>query len=138
MNMYEALGGEAKVRELAYRFYDVMDEMPEAATIRAMHREELGEIKELLFEFLSGWLGGPPLFIMRRGSPCLNKQHRPFPIDETARDQWLMCMDKAMNDVNIPQNLQEMLRQAFSQLADVIRINAEKAKAKAKENLSEH
>ena len=130
MNMYEALGGETKVRELACRFYDVMDEMPEAATIRAMHREELGEIKELLFEFLSGWLGGPPLFIMRRGSPCLNKQHRPFPIDETARDQWLMCMDKAMNDVNIPQNLQDMLRQAFFHLADAIRVNTEKARQK--------
>jgi len=59
MNMYEALGGEAKVRELAYRFYDVMDETPEAASIRAMHREDLSEIKELLFEFLSGWFGGP-------------------------------------------------------------------------------
>jgi len=39
-------------------------------------------------------------------------------------------MNKAMEDVGIPQNLQEMLRPAFFQLADVIRINAEKAKAK--------
>src|SRR4051794_8254440 len=62
---YEQIGGEATVRRLADRFYGIMESDPGAARIRAMHGQDLAPIRKLLFEFLSGWLGGPALYFQR-------------------------------------------------------------------------
>ena len=46
---YEMLGGEAGIRDLAGAFYNAMDRMETAHDIRAMHAENLDEIKDKLF-----------------------------------------------------------------------------------------
>ncbi len=116
--MYDWIGGEEKLRDLVNRFYDIIDEEPEGATIRAMHGGDLTAIRQSLFEWLSGWLGGPPLFIQKKGSPCIAGAHRPLRIDAKARDEWLNCMDRAMQDVGIDSRYQEMLRPALFRVAD--------------------
>src|SRR5262249_42046600 len=58
--IYESIGGERTVRALVDRFYDLMDTLPEAAGIRALHPETLDHSREKLFMFLTGWMGGPP------------------------------------------------------------------------------
>ncbi len=63
---YEVLGGAAGVQRLAHRFYELMDELPEACTVRKMHPESLHGSEENLFEFLSGWFGGPSLYIEKK------------------------------------------------------------------------
>lgn len=118
---YELLGGEAKLRELVERFYFLMDAVPEYYGIRKLHPADLGGSVEKLFMFLSGWLGGPPLFVERHGHPRLRARHLPFEIRKSERDQWMACMLQAMEDVDVPSNMREGLRQALFQTADWMR-----------------
>jgi hemoglobin len=119
--LYELIGGEAKLRELVDRFYDLMDLEPEFAGIRAMHPPALEGSRDKLFWFLSGWTGGPNLFIERFGHPRLRARHLPFRIATGERDQWLRCMDMAMREVGIVPSLHAHLMQAFRQTADWMR-----------------
>jgi len=98
---YEQIGGEATVRRLADRFYTIMDTDPGAARIRAMHAPDLAPIRELLFEFLSGWLGGPPIYFQRTEHRCIMSAHRPYPIGDSERDEWMTSMRRAMFDCDI-------------------------------------
>ena len=82
---FELIGGEDAVRRLVDRFYDVMDTAPEAAGIRALHPPTLDLSREKLFLFLTGWMGGPPLYVERYGHPMLRARHLPFPIGEEER-----------------------------------------------------
>lgn len=121
---YERLGGEAAVRELVDRFYDWMDQLPETAAVRAMHPRDLSGSREKLFLFLSGWFGGPPLYMNRYGHPRLRARHLPFSIGVAERDQWLMCMEKAMDDMAVEPALRAELTGAFAQMADHMRNRA--------------
>lgn len=118
---YELLGGEDGLRKLSDAFYNAMDRLPEAATIRAMHGENLDSIKLRLFEFLSGWLGGPPLFLERHGSVCITSSHSPFAIGPAERDQWLFCMDQALQDISAPEEVRTLLKDPLYRLADFLR-----------------
>jgi Truncated hemoglobins len=118
---YERLGGEPAVRALAQRFYQLMDQLADTAEIRAMHARNLKASEEKLFLFLSGWLGGPPLYVEKYGHPRLRQRHMPFPIDDQARDQWMRCMRQAMVDVGIEDGLRQELEAAFFQVADFMR-----------------
>jgi hemoglobin len=118
---YQDLGGEAGVRKLVHRFYELMDSLPEVASIRALHPENLAASEEKLFLFLSGFLGGPSLYIEKYGHPMLRRRHLPFPIDESARDQWLLCMNQALDDVGASPALKEHLGRAFFQTANHMR-----------------
>ncbi|HEX5364456.1 MAG TPA: group II truncated hemoglobin [Gallionella sp.] len=122
---YQRIGGEQKVRELVARFYELMDELPEAYGIRKMHGEELNPVADKLFKFLSGWMGGPQLFVEQYGHPMLRRRHLPFAIGESERDQWLMCMDQALNDVVTDEALRRELSTAFAKVADHMRNRTE-------------
>jgi hemoglobin len=113
---YDLIGGEARLRQLVNRFYDIMDSEPAAADIRAMHGPNLGPVRESLFGFLSGWLGGPRLY-----TRCIMSAHRPFSIGAAERDQWLLCMKCAVADLEIAPDLRRLLDQAFLRMADAIR-----------------
>ena len=120
-SIYETIGGEQTLRTLIDRFYDLMDAQPEAAGIRALHPEDLTESRNKLFWFLSGWSGGPPLYIERFGHPRLRARHLPFSIGEAERDQWLWCMNRAMEEVIAYGLLRIQLSHAFAQIADFMR-----------------
>lgn len=115
---YHRLGGEPVLRALVGRFYDLMDELPEAYGVRKLHPADLAQSREKLFMFLSGWFGGPPLFTDRYGHPRLRARHLPFAIGAAERDQWLDCMNQAMNDVGIAEPLRSELADAFFRMAD--------------------
>lgn len=89
--LYERIGGEDGVRRLTRRFYALMDTLPEAAECRAIHPPSLDGSEQKLFEYLSYWLGGPPLFVERHGAPMLRRRHFPAPIGPKERDGWLAC-----------------------------------------------
>ncbi|MGV3741115.1 MAG: group II truncated hemoglobin [Burkholderiaceae bacterium] len=118
---FELIGGAEKLRELVDRFYDLMELEPEFAGIRAMHPTPMDSSRDKLYWFLSGWTGGPNLFVERFGHPRLRARHLPFSIGVAERDQWLRCMDMAMEEVGLPANLQEALKPAFFQTADWMR-----------------
>jgi hemoglobin len=112
------IGGEAGLRSLVNRFYDVMDSSPEAKTIRALHPESLDGSREKLFMFLSGWSGGPALYIQTYGHPRLRQRHMPFPIGRVEREQWLWCMDKALDETHFNPELIEHLKKKFGEIAN--------------------
>jgi hemoglobin len=120
-NPYEMLGGDSGVRALCAAFYDVMDTLPEAAAIRCMHGSDLGPIKEKLYEYLSGWLGGPSLYRERHGSVCMTSPHRPYAIGPSERDQWLLCMNLALERVHASDEVKAMLKDPLTRVADAVR-----------------
>lgn len=118
---YDTLGGAAVLRQLVDRFYDIMASDPRAAGIQAMHGQDTTLIREKLFEFLSGWLGGPQLFIEKYGHPRLRGRHMPFAIGESERDQWMLCMLQAMAEIPMAEDLRSHLEEAFMKTADFMR-----------------
>ena len=118
---YEMIGGAAAVRRIVDRFYDIMDSAPEAARIRAMHARDLAPMRERLFEFLSGWLGGPPLYFQRPDHACIVSAHRGFAIGETERDAWMMCMRRALVDCEVAADVRELLDTPFLRMAEAFR-----------------
>ena len=122
---YELIGGEAAVRQLVDRFYDLMDSAPEAATIRALHATSLKASREKLFQFFSGWMGGPQLYVERFGHPKLRMRHFPFSIGAKERDEWLWCMGRALAEQEMPDYVRAHLLQRLQQLADHMRNRAE-------------
>ena len=115
---YIQLGGEEGVRRLVDTFYDVMETAPEAADILALHPQDLTGSREKSFLFLSGWLGGPSLYIEAHGHPRLRARHLPFPIGRKERDAWLLCMDKALEQLAVDRVLHFQLMQAFQPTAN--------------------
>jgi hemoglobin len=118
---YEVIGGEAALRRIVDRFYDIMDSAPEAARIRAMHAADLSPMRERLFEFLSGWLGGPSLYFQQPDAKCIVSAHRLFSIGEAERDEWMMCMRGALKDCGVPEDMRSLLDQAFLRMANAFR-----------------
>src|SRR5687767_5148493 len=100
---YEMIGGEANLRALVDRFYDLMELEPRYAELRAAHGSTLEHAREKLFMFLSGWLGGPPLYTDKFGHPMLRARHLPFSIGAVERDQWIACMGQAMAELEVPE-----------------------------------
>ena len=121
---FELMGGEDAVRRLVDRFYDVMDTEPEAAGIRALHPPTLESSREKLRLFLTGWLGGPQLYVERYGHPRLRARHLPFPIAEPERDAWVWCMDRALDEQAMPEELRVFLKERFRAVADHMRNQA--------------
>lgn len=122
---YEQIGGEATVRALVKRFYALMDSLPEVGALRAIHAPDLSDAEEKLYLFLSGWLGGPNLYVDRFGPPFLRARHLPFSIGVAERDQWMHCMRQALAENVVDEALRAKLLAAFSSLADHMRNRAE-------------
>ncbi len=118
---YQRIGGAEKVRELVRRFYELMDGLPEAYGIRKLHAENLQSANDKLFKFLSGWMGGPQLFVEEYGHPMLRRRHLPFAIGDAERDQWMLCMNQALNEVVEDAALRLELSDAFTKVADHMR-----------------
>jgi hemoglobin len=72
---YQAAGGIDGLRRLVDDFYRCMDELPEAAEVRAMHPASLDSARDKLACFLSGWL-------------------------EAQAKAWLTCMARAIERQN--------------------------------------
>lgn len=104
MSLYEMLGGEPFLKKLVSDFYQIMHTDEKVKTIRNLHKGDLNLIEEKLFLFLTGWLGGPPLYMNKYGHPRLRGRHLPFPIGPDERDQWMYCMTYAL-EKNKAENL---------------------------------
>ncbi len=123
--LYDVIGGQPRVRELVDRFYDLMELEPEFAGIRALHPPSTEGSRQKFYMFLSGWMGGPDLFVEQYGHPRLRARHMPFAIGTSERDQWLRAMAWAMEDVGIEESLRVRLLESFFQTADWMRNKAD-------------
>ena len=114
---YTLLGGEIAVRHLVKRFYELMDTRPEARGIRQLHPADLSSAENKLFMYLSGWLGGPQLFIEKYGHPRLRQRHLPFAISTNEASQWMDCMRQALAETTTNDTLRAQLNIALTELA---------------------
>ena len=119
--LYEQLGSAEGVRALVDRFYELMDQLPEAKGICDLHPADLTGSADKLYKFLSGFLGGPPLYVNEFGHPRLRARHLPFPIGVSERDQWVLCMETALQDLVASDTLRETLVSYFQRTADHMR-----------------
>ncbi|MDT8990681.1 group II truncated hemoglobin [Curvibacter sp. APW13] len=115
---YQALGGAEGVRRLVNRFYSLMDTLPEAYAVRRLHPQSLDDSATKLYEFLSGWFGGPSLYIEKRGHPRLRMRHLPYTVGPRERDEWMLCMRQALTEQVSDDSLRAGLEQVFQQMAD--------------------
>ena len=120
-SLYELMGGEIGLKKLVERFYDLIDSSPEAAQIRALHPKSLKQSREKFFMFLSGWSGGPSLYVEKYGHPRLRMRHMPFSIGVVERDQWLWCMNKSLDETHLDPLVLEHLKARFTEAADFLR-----------------
>ena len=118
---FERLGGEAPVRALVDRFYDLMDLEPQFQALRALHPSDMAGSRDKLFWFLCGWLGGPDHYIERFGHPRLRARHMPYAIGIAERDQWMACMMLAMQEQGLDPALADGLTRALFGTADWMR-----------------
>jgi len=115
---YQLLGGAAGIEQLVQRFYVLMDELPEAYAVRQIHPQSLQGSATSLFDFLSGWFGGPPLYMQKKGHPRLRMRHAPYAINQTLRDEWMLCMTQALQEQVADAPFRDWLVQTFAQMAD--------------------
>lgn len=120
-SVYEKIGGEVGLKRLVNSFYSFMDQLPEAKGIRLMHEPDLNQANKKLFMFLSGWLGGPDLFVQNYGHPRLRARHLPFSIGKSERDAWMLCMVHAFDECDIKDPIRSELLYSLLNLADRIR-----------------
>ena len=114
---YLLMGGEKSISSLVERFYFYMDTLSEAKELRAIHAPDLSLTKEKLFKVVSDWLGGPDLFQQEYGHPRLRQRHFPFKVNQQVRDQWMLCMNKALYELAMPDELRKNIKQALDDLA---------------------
>jgi len=118
---YELLGREEGIRTLVDRFYELMDVLPEAVTIRAMHPEDLTESADKLWMFLVGRFGGPNLYVERHGHPRLRMRHAPFAVDAEAASAWMVCMNRALDEQVEDPAARKELKAFFAMVAQHMR-----------------
>ncbi|BFM08156.1 group II truncated hemoglobin [Halioxenophilus aromaticivorans] len=116
---YEILGAEG-VQQLACAFYDAMDELPEVRGIRAMHAQDLTDVKQKLSDYLTGWMGGPSLYQAKQGTVCLTEPHKPYSIGPEETEQWLLCFNKALEKIAASDELKQMLEQPIKRIAAAV------------------
>ena len=113
-DVYGAIGEEGFSR-LIHAFYA---QVPADPILGPMYpKEDLAGAEERLRDFLIGRFGGPQRYIERRGHPRLRMRHMPFAIDETARNRWVMLMDRALEEAQLPDEVTMLLREFFHGVA---------------------
>lgn len=117
---YEQLGGETGVRQLVQAFYDDMEASPEASALRNMHAPNLGPMRQTLFEFLSGWLGGPRTYFERTNAKCMMSAHAGLPITQNEADQWMRCMRRALQQLNVAPDARAFVDNAFTRVCNAM------------------
>jgi hemoglobin len=119
---YERIGGEAGVRDLVKVFYDLVESEPEGAPLRVLHNQGngLAHAREAQFMFLSGFLGGPQLYVEQYRHSNVRQMHNHLAIGEAEAQSWLACMDKAL-ERTADEDTRRLLMQTFTRVAKALR-----------------
>ena len=79
--------------------------------------DEFPEAEARLRSFLIYRFGGPPDYILERGHPRLRMRHAPFQVNHAARDRWIQLMERALSEVDFPEEADQTLRKFFDHMA---------------------
>ncbi len=109
---FEAVGGHPFFERLVAAFYRRVALDP---LLRPMYPEaDLAPAAERLRLFLEQYWGGPTTYSEQRGHPRLRMRHAPYPVDDGASDRWLELMRAALDEQQLPAELDELLWNYFS------------------------
>lgn len=122
MSFYDQIGGEEGVRRLVRTFYDLVETEPEGEPLRVMHNEGngLAHAREAQFLFLSGFLGGPQLYVEQFRHSNVKQMHAHLKISDEEAQSWLSCMDKALRKT-ADEDTRRPLMQAFTRVAEALK-----------------
>jgi hemoglobin len=120
--MIDRIGGEAGVQALVTQFYDLIETLPQGATIMAMHQHGHGmaHVRPAQFEFLCGFFGGRRYHVERNGPMSLREIHAHVEIRAQDAEDWLWVMDKAMTDTQVGQPMQAEIMATFRRAAHML------------------
>lgn len=130
MSMYERIGGEQGVRRLVKVFYDIVETEPEGTPLRIMHNEGngLSHAREAQFLFLSGFLGGPQLYVEQFRHSNVRKIHEHLSVGAMEAESWLICMDMALAKT-ADEDTRRVLMQTFTRVAQALKNRPEGAES---------
>lgn len=121
-SLYELSGGEAGLRHLVETFYNIIEFEPEGRQLHLLHLRGHGvahsRIEQL--NFLSGFLGGPKLYVQKHGHSNVREMHEHVEINAEAKDAWLQCMSAAIDRVGYAADVKVRLMTAFTRVATML------------------
>jgi hemoglobin len=117
ITLYEAIGGDETVKALAQRFYQLMDILPEAKACRDIHPADMTQSEAKFYDYLTGYLGGPPVYVEKYGHPMLRRRHFVAPIGTAEREGWLLCFRQAMDETIANPKLRDIIWPPIEKLA---------------------
>ena len=122
-SFYDLIGGEAGVRRLVEIFYDIVEKEPVGDKLHILHLRGMGVAHSRIeqFHFLSGFLGGPRLYVEKHGHSNVRTMHEHVEIGPEARDAWLKCMDLALDRMAVDPNVKDGMMAHFTRVATVLR-----------------
>ena len=119
--MFNEIGGEVVINKLVDDFYQIMSHDPNAKECFETHAgRDINDSAQKLKAFLSGWTGGPQLYLEKYGHPRLRMRHFPFKIGKREGEQWLYCMNETLKLSTISQSLQLQLMEAFKNVVQML------------------
>lgn len=111
---FERVGGHAAMRAITDRFYDLMEQDPAYAELRAIHGADLSDMRAQLPSFLAGWAGGPRDWFEANPGKCMMSAHGGIAITRDTAGQWAEAMTRAIADVEVAE------REIAAAMADVL------------------
>lgn len=128
----EDLGGEAALRELVERFYDLVDTDPRGEALKRLHLggHGLSHARAEQFDFMTGFLGGPRYYAERHGHMDLRQIHAHLAISRAEAEAWLELMNQALTDLGHKGAHVDRMRQTFRRVAEML-LNASSGRQEA-------
>ena len=122
--LLEHIGGSEALRKLVDDFYDQVEALPQGEKLRRLHARGHGLVhaREEQFNFMSGFMGGRRHYLEKHGHMNLKQIHEHLPITTQDAEDWLFCMDRALeiNALKGPgiEKLRQTLRRACLMLVN--------------------
>ena len=94
--IYRAMG-EPNIFRMMSDFYKEL----EKSELRPLFPADMEEASKKSAAFFITILGGPPLYMQKYGPPRMRARHIPFEIDEPARQIWLACFERVLEEADM-------------------------------------
>jgi hemoglobin len=110
--LYEQIGGMQTCLRLSERFHQRVAEDP---VLKPLFPAQMDQVTERLALFLAEQTGGPAAYTAKRGKQSLLCRHARLPVGAREREAWLGHMFAAMEEEQLPESAQRILRAYFEE-----------------------
>ncbi|MFK8066733.1 MAG: hemoglobin-like protein [Gammaproteobacteria bacterium] len=122
-NIFDQLGGLSAIKSLVNEFYDVMESDPCAKELRDLHPKKLISTRKNLYRFFSHWFGGPEIFNEKYiNGEWLELRHSRVEFSESLIQQWIYCMQTALINLNVENEVKDNVMSAFKRMIEDIKV----------------